>query len=121
MKYLVHNIHFVLALVSLLLYLVRGSFLLLNKPSQTMMSLAALTSLALFGTGLALVYSSTSMSFANYWVVTKIVTTLLYVFFGVMAFRSELPKQNAIVLWLFGLIAFAYTFAIAKGLLSPLT
>ncbi|HIO91835.1 MAG TPA: hypothetical protein EYG68_03205 [Leucothrix mucor] len=120
MSYVMHNTHFILVLVSLLVYFIRGAMMLAGNTSKSMMTLAAVTTLILFGTGLALVFSSDTMTFANSWVMTKMVGTLLYVFFGVIALKSGLSKTVAIILWLLGLAAFAYTFAIAKGLLSPI-
>jgi uncharacterized membrane protein SirB2 len=85
-----------------------------------MLSLASVLSILLFGTGLALVFLVSTMTFANGWVMTKMVSTLLFVFFGVMAFKDGVSKPYAIVLWLLGLSAFAYTFIIAKGLMNPI-
>ena len=120
MTYMMHNTHFVLALVSVTVYFIRGGMMLANNTSRSMTTIAAVTTLILFGTGLALVFSSDIISFANSWVMTKMVGTLLYVFFGVIALKDGLSKPVAIVLWLLGLVAFAYTGAIAKGILSPI-
>lgn len=120
MTYMMHNTHFVLALVSVTVYIIRGAMMLANNNSRSMTTIASITTLILFGTGLALVFSASTMSFANSWVMTKMVGTLLYVFFGVIALKEGLSKPMAIVLWLLGLAAFAYTGAIAKGILSPI-
>ena len=120
MSYVMHNSHFVLALLSLLIYFVRGGFMFADKSSSLMMSLAAISSILLFGSGIALVFSIDTMTFANSWVMSKIAGMLLYIFFGVIALKPGLSKPIAIVLWLLGLAAFAYTFAIAKGILSPI-
>lgn len=120
MSYILHNSHFIIALVALVIYFIRGALMFADKSSMLMMSLAALSSIALFGTGAALVFSIDTMTFANSWVMTKIVGMLLFVFFGVIALKSGLSKIVAVILWLLGLAAFAYTFVIAKGILSPI-
>ncbi len=120
MTYMMHNTHFVLALVSVTVYFIRGVMMLASHNSRSMTTIAAITMLILFGTGLALVFTSNTMSFANTWVLTKMIGTLVYVFFGVIALKPGLSKPIASVLWLLGLAAFAYTGAIAKGILSPL-
>jgi len=120
MTYMMHNTHFVLALVSVTVYFIRGGMMLANYTSRSMIAIASITTLILFATGLALVFTSDTMSFANSWVMTKMVGMLLYVFFGVIALKEGLSKPIAIILWLLGLALFAYTGAIAKGILSPI-
>jgi len=120
MNYLLDNTHFILGLLALLLYVVRGTFLLTDNLSKPLLSLASVLSILLFGTGLSLVFLSSTMTFANGWVMTKMVSTLFFVFFGIMAFKEGTEKPRAMVLWLLGLAAFAYTFAIAKGLVNPI-
>ncbi len=120
MSYFLHNIHFILGLLLLLLYIVRGAFMFKDNLSQAMQSLSAVLDLMLFGTGLALVFASHTMSFANSWVMTKIMGTLFFVAFAVMAFKTGQKKSTAIILWLLGLFAFIYTFIVAKGLVDPL-
>jgi uncharacterized membrane protein SirB2 len=119
-NYLLLNIHFILGLLALFLYILRGAFMLTNNLSRPLLSLASVLSILFFGTGLALVFLSSSMTFANGWVMTKMLGTLFFVFFGIMAFKEGVSKPRAIVLWLLGLAAFAYTFAIAKGLINPI-
>lgn len=120
MSYMMHNTHFLIGLLALVIYFIRGALMFADKSSTLMMTLAALTSIALFGTGVALVFSIDTMTFANSWVVTKIIGMLLFVFFGVIALKPGLSAVVAVILWLLGLAAFAYTFVVAKGILSPI-
>jgi uncharacterized membrane protein SirB2 len=60
------------------------------------------------------------MSFANSWVMSKLIGTLLFVSFSVVALKAGVAKPTAILLWLLALAAFVYTFALAKGLLDPI-
>lgn len=120
MDYLLHNVHFILGLVAVVIYIIRGGLMLANQSSKLMMTLAALTTLVLFGTGIGLVFSIPDISFANSWVMTKVVGLLLFVFFGVIALKTGLSKPVAVVLWLLGLAVFIYTFLIAEGILNPI-
>ncbi len=105
--------HLVIIGLSLLIYLIRGGLMLAGKTSSVMTSLAALTSLGLFGTGIAMVFITADISFANSWVITMMIGFLLYVMFGVIALKSGLSKPIAIILWLLGLAVFAFTFLLA--------
>jgi uncharacterized membrane protein SirB2 len=105
--------HLVIIGLSLLIYLIRGGLMLANNRSTLMTSLAAITSLGVFGTGIAMVFISSDISFANSWVIAMMVGFLLYVTFGVIALKSGLSKPVAIILWLLGLAAFAFTFLLA--------
>lgn len=120
MSYSVHNAHFIFMLLALLLFMLRGLFLLKGRLPKAMLSLAAVMSILLFGTGLALVFLSSTMSFANSWVMTKLIGTLLFVTFSVIAFKENSSKPRAIGLWLVAFAAFIYTFLVAKGLLDPI-
>ncbi len=105
--------HLVIIGLSLLVYLIRGGLMLADKTSSVMTSLAALTSLGLFGTGVAMIFMTADISFANSWVISMMIGFLLYVTFGVIALKSGLSKPVAIILWLLGLAAFAFTFLLA--------
>lgn len=107
--------HLVIIGLSLLIYLIRGGLMLADKTSSVMTSLAALTSLGLFGTGVAMVFMTADISFANSWVISMMIGFLLYVTFGVIALKSGLSKPVAIILWLLGLAAFAFTFLLAMN------
>ncbi|MCK5917985.1 MAG: SirB2 family protein [Cocleimonas sp.] len=107
--------HLVIIGLSLIIYLIRGGLMLAGKPSTVMTSLAALTSLGLFGTGIAMVFMSSDISFANSWVIAMILGFLLYITFGVIALKSGLRKPVAITLWLLGMAAFVFTFLLATN------
>ena len=112
--------HFILNWISLLFYLMRGGLVFANKPSKTITTLNALSSMALFGSGIAMVFLISNISFANGWVITKLLGILLYVGLGVIALKPGLSKLTSIFLWLLGLLVFAYTFAVATLFLEPI-
>ncbi len=114
------NAHFILIWISLLFYLMRGGLVFANKPSKTTTTLTALSSMALFGSGIAMVFLISNISFANGWVITKLVGVLLYVSLGIIALKPGLSKPTSVFLWLLGLLVFAYTFAVAKLFLEPI-
>ena len=117
---MLENAHFIFIWISLLFYLMRGGLVFANKPSKTITTLSAISSMALFGSGIAMVFLISNISFANGWVMTKLVGILLYVSLGVIALKPGLSKPTAIFLWLLGLAVFAYTFAVAKLFLEPI-
>lgn len=114
------NAHYILVWISLLFYLVRGGLVFANKPSNSLTTLTAISSMALFGSGIAMVFLISNISFANGWVITKLVGVLLYVSLGIIALKPGLSKPTSIFLWLLGLLVFAYTFAIAKLFVEPI-
>ncbi|MCK5813306.1 MAG: SirB2 family protein [Cocleimonas sp.] len=112
--------HIILIWLSLLMYLLQGSLVLSRKQSKTMMTLASISSLTLFGTGIALVFMISNITFANGWVMTKLVGTLVYVSLGVLALKPGYSQSVAISLWLLGLLALIYTYSIAKLYVEPI-
>jgi uncharacterized membrane protein SirB2 len=112
--------HIILIWLSLLMYLLQGSLVFSRKQSKTMMTLASISSLALFGTGIALVFMISNISFANGWVMTKLVGTLVYVSLGVLALKPGYSQSVSILLWLLGIAVLIYTFAIAKLFVEPI-
>ena len=105
--------HLVIIGLSLVIYLIRGGLMLSGKTSTLMTSLAAITSIGVFGTGIAMVFMQADISFANSWVIAMIIGFLLYVTLGVIGLKSGLGKPVAITLWLLGLAAFAFTLLLA--------
>jgi uncharacterized membrane protein SirB2 len=120
MSYPLHNAHFIFMVLALLLFIFRGALMLKGRLPKALLSLAAVIAIFLFGTGVALVFLSSTMSFANSWVMTKVIGTLLFVTFSVTALKENRSKPTAIGLWLLAFIAFVYTFLVAKGLLEPM-
>ena len=110
------TIHLVIIGLSLLLYLIRGGLMLAGKTSTAMTSLAAVFSIGLFGTGIAMVFLSSDISFANNWVIVMIISFLLYVTFGVIALKSGLNRSMAITLWLLGLASFIFALFLAMDI-----
>jgi uncharacterized membrane protein SirB2 len=113
MHHILLTSHLVIVGLSLLIYLIRGGLMLANNSSILMTSLAAIASLGVFVTGVAMVFISPDISFANSWVIAVMGGFLLYVTFGVIALKLGLSKPVAIILWLLGLGAFTFTFLLA--------
>ncbi len=114
--------HSGIALLMLLIYLIRGIMMLANSRltnSRVMLTFAALITLSVFGLGIYLGFMK-NLSFADGFIMTKIIGLLLFVAFGTIALKQGLSKPVAIVLWLLGLAAYAYTYLIATHKLAPL-
>lgn len=114
--------HSGIAYLALLIYVVRGVMMLANSTktnSKGILAVASVVTLALFGLGVYLGFSK-ELSFADGFVLTKIIGLLLFVSFGVIALKQGLSKPVASILWILGLAAFAYTYLIATHKLVPL-
>ena len=113
--------HSGMAMLVLLIYIVRGIMMLANSRltnSRIVLSAAALSTLLLFGLGVYLGFMK-HMSFADGFILTKIIGLLLFVAFGTIALKQGLSKLVASILWLLGLAAYIYTFLIATHKLAP--
>ena len=86
--------------------------------SRLLLSVAAITTLALFGLGVYLGFLK-HLSFADGFIMTKIIGLLLFVAFGTVALKQGLSKLVASILWLIGLAAYVYTYLIATHKLTP--
>jgi uncharacterized membrane protein SirB2 len=87
--------------------------------SRSVLGLSSLITLALFGMGVFVAFEK-HLSFADGFVLTKIIGLLLFVAFGVVALKQGLSKPIASILWVLGLAAFVYTYLIATHKLVPL-
>ncbi|MDD5391675.1 MAG: SirB2 family protein [Thiothrix sp.] len=112
------KVHVIIALLSLAIYVIRGFWMLTGNPAvsgKSALASASLAMLILLGTGLWMALSG-SHGFDRF-VTIKAVGLAVYVVLGVIALKPGLGKPAAIVLWLAGLGAFAYTFLMAKSLI----
>jgi len=116
------NTHTSLAGLVLLIYIVRAIMMLANSGktnSRYILSIASFATLLLFGLGVYLAFLL-KYSFADGYVLTKIIGLLFFVGFGTIALKQGLSKPVASVLWLIGLLAFIYTFLISIHVIDPL-
>ena len=114
--------HSGIAIVTLLIYIIRGVMMLANSSktnSRGLLAVASLFTLLLFGLGVYLGFMQ-KLSFADGFILTKIISLLLFVAFGVIALKQGLSKPIASVLWLLGLAAFIYASLIGSHILLPL-
>ncbi|GAA0420942.1 hypothetical protein GCM10009133_31720 [Cocleimonas flava] len=114
--------HSGIAIAVLIIYIVRGALMLANSPktnSATVLSIASIFTLLLFGLGVYIGFAQ-NLSFADGFILTKIISLLLFVAFGTIALKKGLSKAVASGLWLLGLVAFIYASLIATHKLAPL-
>jgi len=113
--------HSGIAYLVLLIYIIRGIMMLAGSAltsSRTALGVASLITLALFGLGVFIAFEK-HLSFADGFVLTKIIGLLLFVAFGTVALKQGLSKLIASILWLLGLAAFVYTYLIATQKVLP--
>ena len=114
--------HSGIAIVTLVIYIIRGVMMLANSSktnSRGLLAVASLFTLLLFGLGVYLGFMQ-KLSFADGFMLTKIISLLLFVALGVIALKQGLSKPIASVLWLLGLAAFIYASLIGSQILLPL-
>lgn len=112
--------HSGIALLSLLIYLVRGGFMIAGSvlvSNIIAVAAASLSMVLVLGTALGVVFM-TGLGLDGF-VITKGVGLLLYVVLGVVSLKPGLSKPVAIVLWLLGLAAFIATYLVALGKIAP--
>lgn len=112
--------HSGIALLSLLIYLVRGGFMLSGSvlvSNIIAVASASIAMLLLLGTALGIVFM-TGMGL-NGFVMTKGLGLILYIVLGVIALKPGLKKPVAIILWLLGLAVFIATYLTALGKIAP--
>lgn len=113
--------HSGIAMLVLLIYVVRGVMMLASSPktnSRGVLGIASLVTLALFGLGVYVAFTK-HISFADSFVLTKIIGLLLFVAFGTIALKQGLSKLVASILWLIGLAIFIYTYLIGMQKIIP--
>lgn len=114
--------HSGIALLALLIFVIRGIMMLANSSktnSRWILGVASMVTILLFGLGVYLGFAK-HLSFADGFILTKIIGLLTFVAFGVIALKQGLSKPIASILWLIGLSAFVYTYLIATHKLSPI-
>ena len=114
--------HSGIAIAVLIIYIIRGAMMLANSPktnSAAVLSIASIFTLLLFGLGVYIGFAQ-NLSFADGFILTKIISLLLFVAFGTIALKKGLSKVVASGLWLLGLVAFIYASLIATHKLAPL-
>jgi uncharacterized membrane protein SirB2 len=119
---LIIKIHAILALVSIVVYIIRGGLMLTNSAavnSKPLLAGASASMLLLLVTGIVAVVMA-GLPFTDGFVILKIIGLVIYVVLGIAALKPGMAKGASIILWLLGLAAFAYTFLMAKGMVPVL-
>ncbi|MEE9309989.1 MAG: SirB2 family protein [Cocleimonas sp.] len=116
------QLHIVIGALALLVFIVRGVMMLASSKavnSRGILAIAAVFTILLFASGVYMGFGA-KLSFADGFMLTKIIGLLLFVAFGVIALKQGLSKPVASILWLLGLAAFVYTYLIGAKFLAPL-
>ena len=116
------QVHLIIGALALLVFVVRGIMMLAGSKavnSRGILAIAAVFTILLFVSGVYMGFGA-KLSFADGFMLSKIIGLLLFVAFGVIALKLGLSKPVASVLWLLGLGAFIYTYLIGAKLLTPL-
>jgi len=114
--------HLIIGALALLVFVVRGVMMLAGSKavnSRGILAIAAVFTILLFASGVYMGFGA-KLSFTDGFMLSKIISLLLFVAFGVIAFKQGLSKPVASILWLLGFGAFAYAYMIGAKYLVPL-
>jgi uncharacterized membrane protein SirB2 len=119
---LAHKGHIVAVALALLIYVIRGLMMLSGSSSvnsRLMLALSTIFTILIFVGGVYMGFTK-HLPFVDGYMLTMIISFLLFVVFGVISLKRGLSKPVAILFWLIGLAAFIYTALIATHKLAPL-
>lgn len=119
---LIQKGHIIIAGMVLLVYIIRGAMMLAGSAavnSRSVLALSSLLTILLFASGVYMGFAK-HLSFADGFVLSTILSFLLFVIFGVIALKHGLPKIIASILWVLGLLAYIYAALIASRTITPL-
>jgi len=119
---LIQKGHIIIAGMVLLVYIIRGAMMLAGFAavnSRSVLAISSLLTILLFASGVYMGFAK-HLSFADGFVLSTILSFLLFVIFGVIALKHGLPKIIASVLWVLGLLAYIYAALIASRTITPL-
>ena len=118
---LIQKGHIAIAGMVLLVYIIRGAMMLAGAAavnSRPVLAISSVLTVLLFASGVYMGFAK-HLSFADGFILTTIAGFLLFVIFGVIALKQGLPKVIASILWVLGLLAYAYTALIASKTIAP--
>ena len=119
---LIQKGHIIIAGMVLLVYIIRGAMMLAGAAavnSKSVLAISSLLTILLFASGVYMGFAK-HLSFADGFVLSTILSFLLFVIFGVIALKHGLPKIIASILWVLGLLAYIYAALIASKTIDPL-
>lgn len=112
------KVHAIMALISIVVYIIRGVLMLTGSAavnSKPLLAGASASMLLLLVTGIVAVIMA-GLSFTSGFVILKIIGLVVYVALGIAALKPGMAKGTSIILWALGFAVFAYTFLMAKGM-----
>ena len=119
---LIQQAHIIVAGLALLIYIIRGLMMLASSStvnSALMLAMSSAFTVLIFAIGIYMGFAK-HLSFADGFMLTKIIGFLLFVMFGIISLKKGLSKAKAIIFWLIGLSAFVYTYLVGSEILKPL-
>lgn len=119
---LIQKGHLIIAGMVLLVYIIRGAMMLAGAAavnSRSVLAISSLLTILLFASGVYMGFAK-HLSFADGFVLSTILSFLLFVIFGVISLKHGLPKIIASILWVLGLLAYIYAALIASKTIAPL-
>jgi len=110
------NLHITTALISLLLFLFRGVWVLRygqhNRP-RWMKWLPHVNDTMLFVLGIALMLTIQQYPVVNAWLTAKLAALLIYILLGMVVMKWAKQWRSQFIAWLSALVVFAYMVGVA--------
>lgn len=114
--YLLIKLHIATALISLLLFLFRGVWVLrhgqINRP-RWMKWLPHVNDTILFALGITLMLTTQQYPIDNAWLTAKLTALVIYILLGMVAMKWAKQRRSQFIAWLSALMVFAYMVGVA--------
>ena len=110
------NLHIATALISLLLFLYRGVWVLRHGQHNRlrwMKWLPHVNDTLLFVLGIALMLTIQQYPIDNAWLTAKLTALVVYILLGMVAMKWAKRRRSQFVAWLGALVVFAYMIGVA--------
>lgn len=115
---MVKIIHIVTAILSISGFILRGVWMIRESgllKNIWVRVLPHVNDTLLLITAVILAVTSGSYPFQQGWLTAKVSALFLYIFLGIMAFRSRSEKKRKVILWIAAILVFFYIVAVARS------
>ena len=110
------NLHLATVVISLLLFLYRGIWVLRfgqDSRARWMKWLPHVNDTALLVLGISLMIMSQQYPFSNAWLSAKLIALIIYILLGMVVMKWGTQRHTQLIAWAAALLVFAYMLGVA--------